>query len=623
MRGEVTSRPVSRVFLSSGRGEVFVKQYDLVIRNGGILDGSGGPQFTGDVAVSDGKIREVGLVSGKGREEIDATGKLVMPGFVDIHTHYDGQVTWENRLRPSSEHGVTTVVMGNCGVGFAPCKPEERQVLVKVMEGVEDIPEIVITEGVPWKWQTFSEYLDFLSSRQYDADCAAYLPHAALRVFVMGERAARREPATPEDRKRMTEIVTEAINAGAIGVSTSRLLAHRDSDGHLAPHVYMAKEELLALAEGLRNAGGGIFQIAAAFSNQNLKSVLPEVGVLPPEEAMRQEMVLLTEICRASGRPLTFSLTAMNDDPDICRQILDLVAVANKDPGIKIVPQIFPRPIGLLFGLDLSLNPFKFHPSYKAIEHLPLAERVKEMRKPDVRARILSEQSDPSHPNPVQRMLAVRSLDAFPFAGDLDYEPDSESALKAIAAKEHRIVYDVAYDALLEQDGEAILYLPMINFPADNLDRIYEMFASKDAVIGLGDAGAHYGFICDGTYPSFVLTYWARDRRKGNGGRLTLPDAVNRLTRRNALAVGLNDRGLIASGMKADFNIIDYDKLHLGGPEVVFDLPGGGRRINQKAAGFEAIMVNGEVTYRNGVATGALPGRLVRANGESANDDKL
>jgi N-acyl-D-amino-acid deacylase len=586
--------------------------YDLVIRGGTILDGSGGIPFVGDVAIAGRKIRAVGPVSDKGREEINAAGKLVMPGFVDIHTHYDGQATWANRLRPSSEHGITTVVMGNCGVGFAPCKPQERNVLVKVMEGVEDIPEIVITEGLPWKWETFPEYLDFISSRKFDADCAAYLPHAALRVFVMGERAVRRELATQSDCKRMTELVAEAVNCGAIGVSTSRLLAHRDSSGNLAPHVQMVKEELLALAEGLRNAGRGIFQIAAAFANQNLKSVLPEVGVVPPEDALRQEMELLTEICRAAGRPLTFSLTAMNDNPGMCRRILQLVAEANKDPGVKIIPQIFPRPIGLLFGLELSLNPFKFHPSYKAIEQLPLADRVKEMRKPHVRARILGEHTDPNHPNPVQRMLVTRSLDAFPFAGDLDYEPDPESALKAIAAKEHKSVYEVAYDALLERDGAAILYLPMINFPGDNLDCIHEMFASEDAVIGLGDAGAHYGFICDGTYPSFVLTYWARDRRKGNGARLTLPDAVHRLSRRNALAVGLNDRGLIASGMKADINIIDYDRLHLDAPEVVFDLPGGGRRINQRAAGFESTIVNGEVTYRDGTPTGALPGRLVR-----------
>jgi N-acyl-D-aspartate/D-glutamate deacylase len=589
-------------------------QYDLVIRSGTIHDGSGAAPFTGDVAVSNGRIRAVGKVAGKGREEINAAGKLVMPGFVDIHTHFDGQVTWDNRLKPSSEHGVTTVVMGNCGVGFAPCKPEERNVLVKVMEGVEDIPEIVITEGLPWKWQTFPEYLDFIAGRKYDADCAAFVPHGAIRVFVMGDRAARREKATPEDCKKMRELVTQAVNAGAVGVSTSRLLAHRDSDGNLAPHVYSAKEELMELALGLRDAGRGIFQIASAFSNQNLKSVLPEIGEMSPEEAMRQELALLAEISRVSGRPITFSLTAQNNAPEMGRRILGLIAEANKEPGVKIIPQIFPRPIGLLFGLDLSLNPFLFHPSYKAIEHLPRPQRVAEMKKPEVRARILSEETDPNHPNPIQRMLVVRSLDAYPAANEPDYEPDPQNSLKAIAAREGKTVYEVAYDALLERDGKAILYLPMINYGGGNLDSVYSMFESKDAVLGLGDAGAHYGFISDGTYPSFLLTYWTRDRKKGNGKKITLPDAVNRLTRRTAAAVGLNDRGLIAPDMKADINIVDYDKLHLGAPEVTFDLPAGGRRTNQQVAGFDAIIVNGEVTYRNGAPTGALPGRVIRAN---------
>jgi N-acyl-D-amino-acid deacylase len=590
------------------------KQFGLVIRGGTIVDGSGGAPFTGDIAISAGRIRAVGLVTQNGREEINATGKLVVPGFVDIHTHYDGQVTWEHRLKPSSEHGVTTVVMGNCGVGFAPCKPEERGILVKVMEGVEDIPEIVLTEGVPWKWQTFPEYLDFLSSRKFDADCAAYLPHAAVRVFVMGERAARREPATPEDCERMTEMVTEAVTAGAIGVSTSRLLSHRDSDGHLAPHVQMGKEEVLALARGLRNAGNGIFQIAASLANQQLKSVIPEAGLLTPEEAVRQEIALLSDICRVSGRPVTFSLSVINDLPNMFRQVLHLVAEANKQPGVNIIAQIFPRPIGMLFGLDLSLNPFKFHPSYNAIDHLPLVERVKEMRKPDVRARILSEQPDPDHPNPIQRFLVMRSLDAYPFGAEPDYEPDSASSLKAIAIKQGKTVYEVAYDALLQRDGKAILFFPINNFSDGSLDAISEMFASEATVFGLGDGGAHCGLICDASYPTFVLTYWVRDRQKGNGGRLTLPDAVNRLTRRNALAVGLNDRGLIAPGMKADVNIIDYGKLHLGAPEVVFDLPAGGRRVTQKSTGFEATIVNGEVTYRHGAPTGALPGRVIRAS---------
>jgi N-acyl-D-amino-acid deacylase len=586
--------------------------HDLVIRNGTVLDGSGGEPFTGDVAVSDGQIREIGVVTGKGREEIDATGKLITPGFVDIHTHYDGQVTWENRLKPSSEHGVTTVVMGNCGVGFAPCKPQHRQMLVKVMEGVEDIPEIVITEGVPWKWQTFPEYLDFLAGRRYDADCAAYIPHAALRVFVMGERAARREAATPDDNQQMTELVVQAVHAGAAGVSTSRLLSHRDSHGNLAPHVQMVKDELLALARGLRLARNGVFQIAAALSNQQLKSVIPQAGEFTPEEAVRQEIALFCDICRESGRPLTFSITAMNDAPTMFRQVLQLLSVANKQPGVHITAQIYPRPIGILFGLGLSLNPFKFHPSYQAIEHLPLERRVAKMRQPEVRAQILSEQADPSHPNPIQRFLVTRSLDSYPFVDKPDYEPAPESSLTAIAIRQGRTVHEVAYDALLHRDGQAILFLPINNFTDKTLDSISEMYSSKDTLIGLGDGGAHCGLICDASYPTFVLTYWARDRCRGNGQRLTLPDAVNRLTRRNALAIGLEDRGLIAVGMKADINVIDHDKLYLDLPEVAFDLPAGGRRLGQRVTGIDATIVSGVATYRNGTSTGALPGRLVR-----------
>jgi N-acyl-D-aspartate/D-glutamate deacylase len=588
-------------------------QFDLVIRGGTIVDGSGGQPFRGDVAITAGEIREVGEVAGRGRDEIGAAGLLVMPGFVDIHTHYDGQTTWENRLKPSSEHGVTTVVMGNCGVGFAPCKPEERGLLVKVMEGVEDIPEVVINEGLPWKWQTFPEYLDFIAGRRFDADCAAYVPHAALRVYVMGERGARRAPSTPEDRQRMRELVKEALEAGAVGVSSSRSLAHQDSEGKTAPHVRAAKEELLALAQGLRDAGKGVFQIAAGLTGQQLKSVIPEAGALTPEEAVRQEIALYCEICRVSGRPLTFSLAEVNEAPAMFRLALDLVAEANRQPGVSLTAQTFPRPIGLLFGLELSLHPFKLHSSYKAIEHLPLGERVAELRKPEIRARILAEQPDPRHPNAIQRFLVQRSLEAFPFTDQIDYECDAGTSLAATAAREGRSVAEAAYEALLQRDGKALLFLPINNFAGGNLDSAYETLVRDETLIGLGDGGAHYGFICDASFPTFVLSYWTRDRRKGDGRRIGVAEAVHRLTRRNALALGLADRGLIAPGMKADINVVDYENLGLGPPEVACDLPAGGRRLTQKVAGIAATILAGEVTYRNGAATGALPGRLVRS----------
>ncbi|MFA7601441.1 MAG: amidohydrolase family protein [Novosphingobium sp.] len=587
------------------------KAYDLKIINGEILDGSGGAPVRGDVAMRDGVIAALGDCPGEAAEVIDASGLMVAPGFVDIHTHYDGQATWEHQLKPSSQHGVTTVVIGNCGVGFAPCRPEERAMLVKVMEGVEDIPEIVITRGLPWQWQTFPEYLDFLAGRRFDTDIAAYVPHAALRVFVMGERGARREPSTAADRERMTELVVEAMAAGAIGVSTSRSLSHLDSDGNQAPHVCTDREELLALARGLRQAGRGMFQLAGGFTGQQLEDVFPGSAGSAIEDVLAHEVGLYVDICRESGRPLTFSLAQVNDEPSMIDRALELVERANREPGIVIRPQVFPRPIGLLFGLDLSLNPFSFHPSYKEVEHLPLAERVERMRSPELRARIVAEGQCEQLGASMQRFLSKRALAGYPFAGTIDYEPDPATSLAAIARREGCAVEQAAYDALLAADGKGLIFLPINNFSGETLDSIHGMLVSDQTLIGLGDGGAHYGFICDASYPTFLLSYWTRDRVKGNGRRISLGDAVHRLTRRNALALGLTDRGLIAPGMKADLNILDYQALRLGPPEAAYDLPAGGRRLSQRAEGIVATVVGGEITYRDGKATQALPGRLL------------
>ncbi|MFT3721711.1 N-acyl-D-amino-acid deacylase family protein [Pseudorhodoferax sp.] len=566
--------------------------FDIVIRNGTVVDGSGGPPRKADVAIADGKIAKIGTVAEQGVEEIDATGKLVTPGFVDIHTHYDGQVTWENTLKPSSNHGVTTVVLGNCGVGFAPCRPEQRDALVRVMEGVEDIPEIVMTEGLPWNWETYPEYLDSLSKREYDIDFASQVPHSAIRVYVMGERGEHREPATEQELRQMTDLVREAIKAGALGVSSSHHLAHRTVAGELAPSVGSANEELLALAKGLREAGAGVFQMITQ-------------GYCGDSNADAQ-IGLLRSIAQTSGRPVSYSLMQKATDVHLHENMLELMRQA-REQGLDIKAQIFPRPTGLLYGLALSFHPFRFHPSYLAIHDLPLAQRVAEMRKPEVRAAILAEK--PVHSNPTFINIVSDYENAFPLGDPPNYEPSAEDLLVARAKKRGVSTAELAYDWLLENDGHAVLMAPQSNFADGTFGAIETMLKDDNTLIALGDGGAHYGMICDASYPTTVLTHWVRDRQ---GERLPLERAVNRLSRNNALAVGLTDRGLIAEGMKADINVIDFDRLQLHRPQPVYDLPGGGRRIMQKSEGYAATIVSGRITYRDGVSTGARPGRLVR-----------
>jgi N-acyl-D-aspartate/D-glutamate deacylase len=569
--------------------------FDLVIRAGSVIDGTGAPAREADVAIAGGRIVGVGHLDGRGREEIDAKGMIVTPGFVDIHTHYDGQVTWENRLMPSSNHGVTTVVTGNCGVGFAPCRPHQRETLVRVMEGVEDIPEAVMTEGLPWNWETFPEYLDTLSQRRYDIDFAAQVPHSAIRVYVMGERGERREPATPQDLEQMTGIVRDAVRAGAIGVSSSHHLGHRSVDGALAPSVGSPGEELLALAKGLREAGRGVFQMITD-------------GYYEGASSAEAQMHLLRGIANASGRPVSYSLVQKAPYVDLPAQMLRLTREAQAE-GLPIKAQVFPRPTGLLFGLTLSLHPFRFHPSYEAIHHLPLAERVAAMREPGRRKAILSEK--PRHSNPINVILVSNYANAFALGDPPDYEPPPGQLLKARAQNLGIPIEELAYDLLLEDEGNALIMSPSSNFAHGNLEAVRQMMLHEHSLIGLGDGGAHYGMICDSSFPTSLLAFWTRDRKQG---RVPLEWAVRRLTSDNAAAMGLGDRGRIVAGMKADINVIDYARLRLHPPRPVFDLPAGGRRLHQRAEGYVATLVSGEVTYRDGVATRALPGRLVRSS---------
>jgi len=575
-------------------------EFDLVIRGGLIVDGGGGEPFAGDVAVKDGKIAAVGKVGGQGAEEIVATGQVVTPGFVDIHTHYDGQVTWESRLSPSSGHGVTTVVMGNCGVGFAPCKPDQHDMLVRVMEGVEDIPEVVMTEGLPWNWETFPEYLDALDQRRTDIDFAAQLPHSAVRVFVMGERGAAREPASEQDLAAMRQIVGEAVNAGALGVTTSQSHGHRTVDGDWAPSVNAEHAELLALAQGLADAGAGVFQLIPN----------SQYGGDPADE-----MALFRRIVETSGRPLSFSLLEKKYQPDLPDKMLALVAQANDD-GLPIRAQVFPRPIGMLFGLELSFQPFRFHPSFKAIEHLPLSEKVARLRDPAFRAQLLSEK--PETTNPLYMTLASDVDDLYPMGDPPNYEPDAADRLGVRAAREGVTAGALALDTMLENEGRGVLMMPSSNYVRGNLEAVRRMITDPNSLIALGDGGAHYSLICDSSFPTFVLTHWTRDR---SHGRLPLPWAIRKLSHETANAVGLNDRGLLRAGYKADINVIDIDALQLHAPRIAYDLPANGRRLTQRADGFTATIVSGVVTYRNGEPSGALPGRLVRGGRAASESD--
>jgi len=559
----------------------------MIIRGGTIFDGSGQAPYEADIEIVGDRIASIGAVSGPADEVIDARGLIVTPGFVDIHTHYDGQVNWSSNLTPSSAHGVTTVLMGNCGVGFAPCKPSQRDMLIRLMEGVEDIPEVVLNEGLTWNWETFPQYLDEIAARRYDVDVATQVPHSALRIYVMGERGANREPATEQDRKEMARLAMEGIQAGALGFSTSRTIAHRTSDGQPAPTLDASEDELMEIAVAIGRSGRGVLQI---------------ITDRPGDE---REFAMLRRLAEQSGRPMSISLAQSDRAPEKWRQALGLIDVATAD-GLSLKAQICGRAVGLLYGLELTLNPFSTHPSWSEAEKLGLTDRVALMREPRFRRKLLAE--EPGDPTQRDRLFDFDKL--FLLADPPDYEPPPETSVKAIADRVGKEPAELVYDMLLEKDGRAILYRPILNYAFGDLNACREMLESENTLISLGDGGAHCGFICDASLPTFMLTHWTRDRKRGE--KLSLPMVIRAQTRNTAFAVGLRDRGMIAPGYKADLNVIDYGRLQLRAPEVVYDLPSGGRRLIQRSEGYCATIVSGVTTVRDDKPTGNLPGQLVR-----------
>jgi len=565
-------------------------EFDSVIRGGNVADGLGGPLREADVAVKGGKVAAVGKVAGKGSEEIDAKGLLVTPGFVDIHTHYDGQATWDARMQPSSWHGVTTAVMGNCGVGFAPVRRADRDRLIELMEGVEDIPGAALHEGLKWNWESFGDYLDALEARPRDIDIAAQLPHGALRVYVMGERGAKLEPANETDIAQMRALTAEAMLAGALGFTTSRTLNHRTVKGDPTPSLRATHEELMGIARGMKDAGSGVFELISDFDNPD---PVTEFG-------------MIRGLVAESGRPLSLSLAQAGKSADGWKALLGMIESASKD-GLPIRGQVAPRPIGLLLGLQGTLNPFVAHEAFAAIRDKPLAEKVAAMRDPIFRARIMAE-NDAKQTHPLARRV-MQFDQIYPLGNPPNYEPPRETAIAMQAERTGRDAAELAYDMLLEDEGRAFLFSPFANYTNYNLDCCGEMIAHPDTVMGLGDGGAHVGIISDASYTTYLLTHWGRDRAHG---RFDLGYLVKRLTSETARAVGLMDRGILAPGMKADINVINFDRLRVNAPTMAFDLPAGGKRLLQGADGYVATIVSGNVTYRDGKETGALPGKLVR-----------
>jgi N-acyl-D-aspartate/D-glutamate deacylase len=563
--------------------------YDLVIRNGLVVDGTGTPGRVMDVAVSDGRIAAVGEV-GAGREEIDATGKLVTPGFVDIHTHYDAQVTWDPYLTPSSWHGVTTVVMGSCGVGFAPAALDRHHWLIGLMEGVEDIPGAALTEGIQWEWESFPQYLDAIERKPHALDFAAQISHGPLRAYVMGERGAANEPATDADILAMQKIVREALAAGALGFSTSRTMLHKSIDGIPVPGTFASRAELWGIAEAIKQAGHGVYQMAAG-----------------EHHAMVGEFGWMKDLADFLQSPVMFSLSQSDQAPEVWKQIAELLTEAGKD-GSPLYAQVAGRAIGVNMGWHTTAHPFVGYPSFQPLLKLSKAERIARLLDPAFRAQLLSETAVDL--GDFGNFVTKSFHKMYTLPTGIEYEPDPADSVAAQAQRTGKRPEEIVYDHMLTHDGEGMLYFPLFNYSDGNLDLLHTLHQHPRTLLGLSDAGAHCGAICDGGMPTFMLTHWTRDRARG--ATFTVEAMVKRQTSETAQVYGLLDRGVIAPGYKADLNVIDYDALALLPPSLAYDLPAGGRRLIQKASGYVATLVNGVVISRDGEPTGAMPGSLVR-----------
>jgi N-acyl-D-aspartate/D-glutamate deacylase len=561
--------------------------HDLIVRGGTVADGSGQPTRTGDVAIDGSIVTAVGQVEGRARRVIEADGLLVTPGWVDIHTHYDGQATWDPEVSPSGWHGVTTVVMGNCGVGFAPARESDRGWLIQLMEGVEDIPGTALAEGMNWNWETFGEYLDEVARTDRVLDVASLVPHGALRAYVLGEGRAN-DVANGEEIAEMAALVREAVRAGAIGASTTRTILHRAKDGELAAGTTAAADELIAIGEALGKAGHRVFSLASDMRD------------------LDHEFAWMSEISIRAGVPVTYQVLQADFAPDLWREWIDRGVAANRR-GAWLVPQVAGKPTSLMVGFQSVTHPFAHHRAYQQIAHLPLAERVVRLRSPEMRAAILSE--DP-RPGGFVQLLRGNLHKLFPLGDPPDYEPAPERSVTALAAAQGRTTDEVLYDLMLQRDGKELLYLPLLDYSAGNLDAVREMLTHPATVLGLGDGGAHCGVLCDASLPTFMLTHWGRDRTRGEG--LPVETVVHLQTRRTAELYGFRDRGLLAPGHLADVNVIDHDALVLESPEMVYDLPASGKRLVQRARGYVATIKSGTVVREFDEATGERPGRLLR-----------